>query len=65
MTHQSERPYGPLFAKYELRVEAVTTDDRDVEALAEALDKLDVEESLAAVARRIEDALPRVRVEIR
>lgn len=60
----SERPHGRLFTKFELRIEAVPKDDAEIERLVEQLDELDVEESLAAVARRIEDAIPEVRVEV-
>lgn len=60
----SDRPHGLLFTKFELRIEAVPRDDAEVERLAEALEELDVEESLAAVARRIEAAIPEVRVEV-
>lgn len=64
MRHESKRPHGRLFTKYELRVEAVTRDDHEIEILAEEIDFLDIDESLAAVARRIEDAIPGVRVEV-
>ena len=61
---ESERPHGRLFVKYELRIEALPKDDEDIERLADLLGDLDVDESLAAVARRIEEAMPEVRVEI-
>lgn len=58
------RPHGRLFMKYELRIEATPRDDADVDRLVEQLEDLDIEESLAAVSRRIEDAIPDVRVEV-
>lgn len=61
----SDRPYGPLFMKYELRIEAVTRDDAHIEDLADRLEALDIEESMSAVARRIEEAIPDVRVEVK
>ena len=64
MRHISTRPHGPLFMKFELRIEAITRDDAEVDRLADLLDSVDVEESLAAVARRIEDAVPGIRVEV-
>lgn len=60
----SERLHGPLFAQYELRIEAIIADDADIERIANKLEELEVEESLAAVARRIEKSIPDVRVEV-
>lgn len=64
MTHVSTRPHGRLFTKYEVRIEALPADDSEIDRLSDALDEINVEESLAAVARRIEDAIPDVRVEV-
>ena len=62
--HVSERPHGRLFTRFEIRIEAVPQSDEDIERLSNQLDEIGVDESLAAVARRIEEAIPDVRVEV-
>jgi hypothetical protein len=65
MTWKSDRPYGRLFTMFQLRIEALPQSDADTVRIVDAIDELEVVESLEALARRIEERLPDVRVEVR
>lgn len=60
----SDRPHGPLFTKYEVRIEAVIRDRAEIERIARQLAGLDVVGLLTNVARQIEEAIPEVRAEV-
>ena len=64
MTWQSDRPYGRLLTKFELRIQALPRDHNDTAAIIEALDELDAIGMLETIAAAIENTIPNVRVDL-
>jgi hypothetical protein len=64
MTWRSHRPHGRLFTMYEVRISALPRDDADAARIGEALHTVEIQEALASLAARIEEACPDVRVDI-